>query len=170
MDVIIANVYFCNSDWPSNNVRFWKYKGTGIDSSGFQGKWRWMLYDTDWGLGYTGKQDYNLNLLEKASTTGSLGIIFKGLLQNESFFNAFIKRFKFHLDTTFDADNVIEKINRFEKILAPEMNDQINRWRNISSYTEWLSNMEDLRNFARKRPAIQQQQLDNFITIYKAKH
>ncbi len=25
MDFIIANVYFCNSDWPNNNVKFWRY-------------------------------------------------------------------------------------------------------------------------------------------------
>jgi hypothetical protein len=174
MDVVIANVYFCNSDWPNNNVRFWRCKETidSIDATPEvqDGRWRWMLFDTDWGFGYTGKEDYQLNLLPKAARVGSIGIIFSGLLKNELFFNTFIKRFKFHLNHSFEKNKVISKINSFETKLAPEIEEHINRWRVIGSYSQWLENVRDLKIFASKRPAVQTQQLNEFITIYRAKH
>ncbi len=169
MDVIIANVYFCNSDWPYNNVRFWKCIENN-DSAPCSRKWRWMLYDTDWGMGYTGREDYKLDLLEKARTTGSIGVLFNGLLQNEQFLNAFVQRFNFHLKNTFEPQKVIAEVEKFKGILAPEMSEQINRWRNLKSYEQWLRNMEDLKLFAEKRPEFQVQQLNKFITKYKVKH
>jgi hypothetical protein len=166
MDFIIANVYFCNSDWPNNNVKFWHYKTftPSTDSSTIKdGRWRWMLYDTDWGFGYTGKEDYQLNLLEKARETGSVGLIFDGLLKNDIFFDTFINRFKWHLGHTFDKDRVLKKIDDYQSILNPEMNEHINRWRIIGSYTNWNNYVEELRVFATKRPAVQIQQLETFI-------
>ncbi|MCH2105176.1 MAG: CotH kinase family protein, partial [Planctomycetes bacterium] len=36
-----------NTDWPQNNMKFWRPQEDG-------GKWRWLLYDTDFGLGLFG--------------------------------------------------------------------------------------------------------------------
>ncbi len=162
MDFIISNVYFCNSDWPNNNVKFWRCR-SGIsthDSVGVRdGRWRWILYDTDWGFGYTGKEDYQMNLLEKAKKVSSIGVIFGGLLKNKAFSEKFISRFDFHITKTFDETTVISRINEFEHKLKPEMQEHINRWRVIGSNSNWESNVEELRDFAKKRPAIQKEHL-----------
>jgi hypothetical protein len=170
LDFIIANVYFCNSDWPNNNVKFWRYRKNEManDSVGVKdGRWRWMLYDTDWGFGYTGKDASQLNLLQKATETGSIGVIFEGLLKNKEFVDVFVKRFQFHLANTFNKDAVIKKINQFQAILNPEMNEHINRWRVIGSYSNWNDYVEELRIFAIKRPDMQFQQLEKFIETNK---
>lgn len=166
MDFIIANVYFCNSDWPNNNVKFWRYKtdAEGIDSLGFRdGRWRWMLYDTDWGFGYTGDASVQMNLLEKAKTTGSVGIVFSALLKNETFVKAFQARFEYHLNHTFSKNNVLMQIESFEKELDAEMQEHINRWRVIGSYSNWKSNVKALITFEEKRPDIQRHQLLEFL-------
>lgn len=169
IDFVIANVYFCNSDWPNNNVKFWRYSASGVKNDSMysgDGRWRWMLYDTDWGFGYTGDDSYNMDLLEKASKIGSVGIIFNGLLKNKIFFNAFVKQFKFHINETFKTDSVIKKIDEFQLTLMPEMNEHIDRWRAIGSFTKWEENVSELRNFALKRSGIQMQQLNKFIEKY----
>ena len=38
----VAQIYFDNRDWPMANIKFWNSPDT---------KWRWILYDTDFGLG-----------------------------------------------------------------------------------------------------------------------
>ncbi len=170
MDFIIANVYFCNSDWPNNNVKYWRYKAeiAGLDSVGKRdGRWRWMLFDTDWGFGYTGKESYTMNLFEKATKTSSIGVIFGGLLQNKTFLNKFSERFNHHLETTFKTETVLERINEFQEVLKPEMKEHIDRWRVIGSYSQWEEYVEELRAFAKQRPAIQKQQLNEFIQKYK---
>jgi hypothetical protein len=166
MDFVIANVYFCNSDWPNNNVKFWRYRAPPYNSdttSNRDGRWRWTLYDTDWGLGYTSRNAVQLNLLEKAKETGSIGVIFGELLKNKRFTAKFLLRFDCHLKNTFKSENVIIKINEFEKELAPEMEEHINRWRAIGSYSNWLIYIQELKDFATMRPTIQAQQLKKFI-------
>ncbi|MBA3283666.1 MAG: CotH kinase family protein [Nitrosopumilus sp.] len=167
MDFIISNVYFCNSDWPNNNVKFWRFKSEKqeCDSLGFRdGRWRWMLFDTDWGFGYTDKNAFQLNLLEKAKMTGSTGILFNGLLQNKTFEQEFKVRFSYHLDHTFATDVVIKKIDQFQQTLDPEIRDHINRWRVIGSYENWKEYVKELKDFALKRPSIQTKQLNDFFT------
>ena len=170
MDFIIANVYFCNSDWPNNNVKYWRYKASVQDTAlgGVRdGRWRWMLFDTDWGFGYTGSESINLNLLEKAKKTGSIGIIFSGLLKNESFRKKFNDRFLFHLEHTFEKKEVIQKINDFQASYSSEISQHIDRWRAIGSFESWVENVEDLRQFALKRPDIQKEQLKSFLNNTK---
>ena len=40
----VAQIYFDNRDWPGSNIKYWRKSGTG--------KWRWILYDTDFGYGF----------------------------------------------------------------------------------------------------------------------
>ncbi|MCW3071653.1 MAG: CotH protein [Bacteroidetes bacterium] len=166
MDFVIANVYFCNSDWPNNNVKFWRYRADNPvagSKSGKDGRWRWILYDTDWGFGYTGNASVNMDLLEKARKMGSTGVIFNGLLRNNTFREAFKERFLFHLDSTFNKEKVIAKIDEFEKILSPAMPEHIDRWRAIGSYNGWKANVKEMMDFAAERPAVQRKQLDEFL-------
>ena len=37
-------IFIDNRDWPGNNVKLWK-------DNRINGKWRWILYDTDFGFG-----------------------------------------------------------------------------------------------------------------------
>lgn len=166
-DFVIANVYFCNDDWPNNNVKFWRYRTTaerkGIETR--DGRWRWMLYDTDWGFGKISDDAYQMNLLEKAKHVGSVGILFSALLKNERFRELFKQRFGNWLNTTFKTEYAINRINEMQHVLEPEMIENIDRWRKMESYGNWLKNVEVMRNFAKKRPAIQVQQLNSFLDL-----
>jgi hypothetical protein len=165
MDFVIANVYFCNSDWPNNNVKYWRYKtnDTSVAEGRKDGRWRWILYDTDWGFGYTGSGAVSMDLLEKARKTGSTGIILSGLMRNSTFRRAFKERFGYHVEVTFNKDSVLKKIDGFEKALSPYMPEHIDRWRVIGSYDSWKANVQEMRDFAIKRPAVQLKQLDEFL-------
>jgi hypothetical protein len=38
----VSEIYFANEDWPGGNIKYWR--------NGKKGKWRWILFDTDWGF------------------------------------------------------------------------------------------------------------------------
>lgn len=47
-------IYVANGDWPRGNYKAYRYFGDAslaFDDSTADGKWRWLLYDTDFGLG-----------------------------------------------------------------------------------------------------------------------
>jgi hypothetical protein len=171
MDCIISNVYFCNADWPNNNVRFWRYRlnADTVNNAGCRdGRWRWMIYDLDWGFGYTGKESVKRDMLDRAIKVGSIGILFRALLKNEEFIENFDLRFRNYLSTRFEKAHVIAQIDNFQNELKPEMPEHINRWRSVNSYEEWIAYVEELRVFASERPSIQLSQLQDFIKTHKA--
>ncbi len=46
------SLYLCNTDWPHNNVKLWKYTGKPIDGVEItDGKWRFMTRDMDMTMG-----------------------------------------------------------------------------------------------------------------------
>lgn len=162
MDFIIANVYCANGDWQE---KIWRYRTIVTDDSlqVKDGRWRWVLYDMDWGFGYTGAGAVEINMLEAINAGGCIGVIFHELLKNPAFVKTFKKRFDYHLNTTFEPQRVIKKIDALEQRLKPEMQEHINRWRVIGSMKIWENNVQELRGFALKRPAIQRAQLDKFL-------
>ncbi|MDQ3047935.1 MAG: CotH kinase family protein [Bacteroidota bacterium] len=164
MDMIISNVYFSNSDWPANNVKFWRYRGkNNFSHPESDGKWRWMLYDTDWGFGYTGKGAVNVNLLDKVRKSAYIGVIFGGLLKNPEFSRNFVERFRSHMTVRFNKTLVIEQINKLEETFAPCMQEHIDRWREIGSYYKWKAYVQELRDFAEQRPLIQEEHLKALV-------
>lgn len=164
-DFMIANVYFCNSDWPNNNVKFWRYDSQADSLFTKDGRWRWMLYDTDWGFGYNALSTPGSDLLDKATKVGSVGVLFGGLIKNKTFVNEFLARFQYHLNSTFKSSDVVGKIDEMQNVLKPEIQEHIARWRAIDSYAAWLANVDVLRSFAIQRPQFQVNQLNVFFNL-----
>lgn len=54
INLMIGNIYFCNNDFPGNNNVMWRPRTAN-------GKWRWIMKDTDFGLGLQGRSSsYNM--------------------------------------------------------------------------------------------------------------
>ncbi len=74
MKYAAMNLFLCNTDWPHNNVKIWRYAGENpgvdADTSVTDGKWRFMLKDVDLGLGRfvcgATKPGYPIELYTKA--------------------------------------------------------------------------------------------------------
>ena len=48
LQYMALNLYLCNTDWPYNNVKFWKYTGNPVEGVAVtDGKWRFMTRDMD---------------------------------------------------------------------------------------------------------------------------
>ena len=59
LNVVIANLFYANIDFPGNNIVFWRPNDDDTES-GLPKRWRAIIKDTDFGLGLYGRaNDYN---------------------------------------------------------------------------------------------------------------
>ncbi|MEZ5057443.1 MAG: CotH kinase family protein [Saprospiraceae bacterium] len=166
MNYKIAQIYFDNKD-AGGNIKFWRPATP-------DGKWRWILYDTDWGFGLHRSDAYKENSL--AFHTAANGnswpnpawstFILRKLLENEDFRNAFLNRYCDHLNSCFSEKVVLAKIDSFYNLYLPEMPRQLKRWR--LSESKWKDEVQVLRDFALNRPAYCRQHLASFFKKEKA--
>ena len=146
-----TEIYLDNGDWPGNNLKYWRPQKPG-------GKWRWILYDTDFGFGLYNTQNYTFNTLEFALATDGPGwpnppwatFLLRTLLTNNEFKEKFINRFMDLANTNFQADYVIGLIDSMRYDLTSEIDNHINRWHSFDR-NRWESRIEVMRTYARNR-------------------
>lgn len=172
IDYFLTEIYIGNDDWPANNNEFWR-KRVDYDVHapyGHDGKWRWVLKDTDLGMlpieeKYKVNSMYNATDININPESNHYNLHFVKLLENEEFKNRFINRFSDLLNSTFISDRVIKVIDEMKQVLEPEMQEHIDRWRMIDSVEDWNNYIEKTRNFARNRPQYQKEHLSNFFNL-----
>lgn len=155
MDYIITNLFVDNMDWPGNNNRRWRERTPN-------GKWRWMVKDLDFTFGWldynTGafnSGSYNVNSLDRLLYPDHLypnpewaTILFNKLLENPQWRNDFINRMADHLNVLYPTDRILQRIEDFQAIYEPEINQQNQKWSNVWT---WQEDIEILNIFARGR-------------------
>lgn len=167
IDYKISQIYPNKVDWLGNNILYWRKKTDGAlpDSGemyGHDGKWRWMVIDMD-----SGFKDRYLNSMENVTAEGSRGTyLFRSLLQNEEFRRSFINRLADLLNTNFKTEVVLATIDEVQQVYEPEMEEHILRWGMPGgSMAGWRANVEEFREFARKRPEELRQQIADYFDL-----
>ena len=152
INYFVISVYGDSGDWPGNNVKLWRPKIP-------DGKWRWILYDTDVGFGHPkwGSSPEN-NKLELATHPNKGGwgnygpwstFIVRNLLKNEQFRYRLISRFSDFMNSRFNSEAVLERIERIEETIRPEMPRHLKRWG--GTMKNWDTQLDYMRDFARSR-------------------
>lgn len=166
LNYYVSQLFYNNTDWPGNNVKLWRKDIEGVDNTapiGHDGKWRYVLYDTDFGFGlYEGTSSIN-SLINATTPYGSdwpnppeSTLVFRKLLENENFRELFVTRTTDLLNTRFSPANLSETIDYYVDLYKPEIEENINRWLPDNSQTldRWESNVDVLYNFANDRDRI----------------
>ena len=95
INLMIANLYYLNHDFPGNNIMMWRPREEG-------GRWRWIMKDSDFGLGLYDRDvnykvfdwlynpDYDRELNWGNADYGTR--LFLNLMDDEDFRNEFIER------------------------------------------------------------------------------
>jgi len=147
---MISEIFFANKDWYPNNTKFWRPK-TDI------GKWRWVLFDTDFGF-----QTSGINMIDWVSNTDKYpSVIFNGLIKNDKFKKEFINTCADYLNKNFNVQKVIKKISDYAARIENEIPRHTIRWQKFSQ--NWYDEIEILKEFAINRPAVMR---ENFINEF----
>ncbi len=149
-DLQIIQIFVDNTD-AGGNVKYWRPNGK-------EGKWRWILYDTDYGFGLHKPQAYKRNTL--AFFTRPDGpewpnppwstVILRNLLKNANYRDYFVNRFMDHMNTRFKSDHMIKTLYELTDMYTEEMPRHIDRW-NLSN-SRYKRHLLRIENFAKKRP------------------
>lgn len=150
IDYEIAQIFFDNQD-AGGNIKYWRPQTPS-------GKWRWILYDTDWGFGLHDEDAYKNNSL--AFHTKEDGpawpnpewstFILRKLFSNEEFEKKFINRFCDALNTSFEKNNVEAKLDEHISMLLPEIDKHLKRWK--LSRKKWEYELKIMKKFGQERP------------------
>ena len=150
-------MFFGNSD--IGNTRYYRLKTEGS-------KWRWILYDVDYGLYMS---DFNSpKSYTKEKGMGLMKIdntIFRKLLSNDEYKKKFLAKLG-EIFQKLTTDVMIAKLNEMVKLIEPEMKLHWDRWGEENdqmvitevpvtadgAYRYWEKRVERLRNVCRKRP------------------
>ncbi|MDR2505615.1 MAG: lamin tail domain-containing protein [Oscillospiraceae bacterium] len=134
-DFIIFQMYSGNTD--AANIKQYRLREDGA-------KWRWTLYDLDWGLFQSDRNGPAIWLDPKGSGVADINnkIILR-LLEVPSMRDKFLRRYGYLFQTVFVPDNMIEILHEMAAQLEPEMPMHFARW---ASYNTPRLNIEPSAN------------------------
>ena len=165
IDFYQANIFFANTDWPGNNVRAWRSVATNRVEGAparHDARWRFMLYDTDFGFGANfeyvpGRDEFaQHDTLAYAASPVQTAVpnhpdstlMFRRLLGNADFRQAFVVRFCDQLNTAYSRAHVTNRWAQWVALVGPEMNEHAARWRQP---TNWNNECDRIRAYGEQR-------------------
>jgi hypothetical protein len=171
----VAESYVANRDWPGKNVKWWRKK-VPYDSTappGHDGRWRWLLVDTDYGFNGPNGDTYAANMFDHAldpdgrawSNGPWSSLLMRSLLRNATFRNEMIDCFLDHMNTTFKTDRMIAVIDSFEQVLEREMAKRVDRWHKPPAMSTWHDGIESMRLFARRRTSYHLSHMQSYFGL-----
>lgn len=201
IDYQVANIYFRNTDWPGNNSAHWRFNGASADEitswsasdwSHFagvppgtrDGRWRWMVFDTDFGFGLNfdyvnnsrsfGGNDAAHNTLGFALQSDGPGWpnpdfstrFLRALMANPAVRARFVNRFSDLLNSAFRPEHVIATLDSMAAVMRPHMADHIERWGEPASLEIWEQELARMRTFALNRGANLHQHLNSRFQLF----
>ena len=109
------------------------------------GKWKWLLYDVDWGF-TTNKKAYYLFTYNKSTAK-----LTKALLKNKDFKDLFLTRLAYICNVVYSPEKVDSRIAELVEILSSEVPANAARWR--FTVKSWKKSIEKLRSYVSARRA-----------------
>lgn len=177
IDYHVANIFIRNTDWPHNNIAYWRYRGSGSPSDHTpgpaDGRWRWLMYDTDHAFKMSKVDGVEHNTLLYATDPESAGrpdrewstFMLRTLITNPQFRERFIIRFSDLLNSTFQPARMVHIIRQLQAGIEAEMPRHIQRWSAPRSISRWHERIDEMVEFAEKRPEIQWGHLREFFDL-----
>ncbi len=142
LDYVAVQIYVGNPDLL--NVK--RYRSVNED-----GKWRWILFDTDWG--YTTDTNSMRRWLDPRGAGSEYKTdnrLFVALMNNDSIRDKFLYRFDELMLSSWTAEKVLAIIDNFYQELLPEIDQHLERW----GFTRdnFDNEMDILIEYAQERP------------------
>jgi hypothetical protein len=155
IDYFIAQSFIGNTDWPGNNIDYWRLQTEYSPNAkqGHDGRWRWIFFDADFGFGLF-RESPNKNhftyLLQPYSVTVTNPLwsteLFRELNKNARFRQRFHDRYLDLLNTTFKTERVMALADSMKSVIQPHIRDHIARWSRPRSYESWENEVDYMMN------------------------
>lgn len=141
IDYMMTQIFVGNYDWPHNNVKMWKPV--------VGGRWRWILFDLDFGFNLYDTNLHNFNSLTYAlgeassrTTQEWATALFRRLVVSPIFRNRLIDRFSIHLSSTFETNRINHVLDSLAAKISTEISFHKNRWGSARAFDVDINNMK----------------------------
>ena len=139
MNYNILQMYVVNTDYPHNNSVIWKPRTPG-------GKWRYIVKDTDFGLGHNGASpDYNSFAWHFVGAEKAR--LLRRLLDKPEFREPFIDRFAIYMGDILSAETTTAIIDSLKQNIAPEVEYHRRRY-GMGSLSDWHAEVDRMKDWA----------------------
>ncbi len=151
---MVAQTYLGNTDWPGNNIRYWRINDpiTGAPY-GYDGKWRYMLYDTDFGFNIYEHMDNKSDFDSISFASAENGpewpnpewstVLFRNLLENDDFRTLFINTYADYLNTSLASSEVFLTLESYSQLYSKEIKEHHERYSNMEDWADQVTRMKD---------------------------
>ncbi len=156
-DYMTSEIYFSNQDWGGNNMALWK--SLSVDSSNpyADGKWRFILFDTEYSVNLYGMNSASTNSFNNVIQGESfLSDLYRAAMKNESFRKQFCLTFMDMANENFDSQRIQQLINEFSSTYHDSTIDTFNRF-----WPDWPGG-----NFAESNLS---KEIDSIKTFYNSR-
>ncbi len=172
-----VQIYIGNTDWPKGNKKVYRYYGenpVADGSSTADGRWRWLIYDTDYGLlnnGTVGPATKTLGVLlgkaEESEYIYSLTAspLLAAVLSRDDMKEQFVRVMCDLMNDQFSLANITDKISVKSAEYYKELNYQFNYNSASGSWGNVSRSLNQIYSFARMRPAEMRSQIEEFLDI-----
>lgn len=144
VDYYATQLFIGNKDWPDNNVELWRVRDKVDDKYG-DGKWRYMLFDTEYSMNLYYQDEEVGNPIERCRQMDSL---FDSLCGREEFAEKLCKAITELGENEFEVEKATKRLHELADLYRPLMEQYFNRFGG-----------EDMNAFEQNI-----QRIDNFLT------
>jgi len=180
IDYQILQIFSMNTDQPGKNVFYWQPQNKSR-------KWQWVLYDMDDSFRFNNFNNFSRNGLIFCTSLDSISstnlkpksskpswanntpentLLFRKLLQNETFRTKFINRFADLLNSAFSPEYLQKKLNKYYDAIKNYIPQQYNRWHKPTP-TSFNQNYNYVLDFINNRKTHQTNHLLAFFELNK---
>jgi len=156
IDYIVAELYCANPD--NGNIRFFK-------SDMYDGKWRWIMYDMDYGYDYAAHKtvEEHFNIKGTGSSDAFSTSLIMGLLKNEGFKEKLLKRLAWQYKNIWAEEIVMARVAEIRDIISEEVKRDCERWK--WSYSTWEKNLSNIEYYTKNRQSNLTKQIKSFFGL-----
>ncbi len=175
LDYYSAQIYFVNTDWPHNNIDYWRVR-QALDPDApapHDGRFRWLFYDIDFTFRLVRDESFDMlswvtSQFNPRQNTEWPNHFLRNLLENDGFKIDFINRMADHLNTAFKSERVLPIVEEMKSVIEPEIERHGLRWFFPRGLNEWNQLLDDIRGFAENRPTYMRQNIINHFNLSSA--
>ncbi|MCG8573428.1 MAG: CotH kinase family protein [Flavobacteriales bacterium] len=162
VDYFIYELFLNNRDWPYNNLKLW--------NAASQPRYRYLFSDLDAAIKYYGSDQLAYHSLE--TILGTYGennihcIILKKLLDHTEFRRYFINRYADLMNTSFQADYILDYIYNAKSRIEFDMNRHFGKW--YGTVEKWNNHYNKYDTFFEDRVDIVRNELSVVFDLPEA--
>lgn len=173
MDYVTVETYINNNDWAngsSNNWMAWHSRTVNPDLPKADGKWRFILYDTEFSTGLYGSAQTQcgydlLNKMSAGDEDFNIPNIVRNLCKNDEFRQKFYDNYLRIMETCFNSDLVNQKTDEYAAAYGEAVKATFSRFGMDWAGWSFDNEVEQFKYYFSRRPKYAKRFLNTFCDV-----